>query len=581
MAEARKPFNLHKPGAALLSLDPESLPHTFYSSHHQAQHTMPLITPAMRRAPPQPPTSSPAVGSSSTATLGPQSLPPLLTIPLTPETLGKIKEPVKRIASEEDVEKWKQSTSYSTYLLFLQRVAEACVGKYARLPPPPSPSSTATNPFEKLIQLLHELNSWTDNIEPQAKPQRFGNLAFRDWGQRLSDRIDRLHEELLPERLHAFVPELKGYLGDAWGSFTRIDYGSGHELAFFAWVGFLYRLGFFTEMGKGEEEGETIADEAVEERIGLEIFPLYLLVVWRLQDRYGLEPAGSHGVWGLDDFQFLPYVLGAAQLRTQSSLRPSQIVPLSSHPSILNGQLGSKRDPERLISAPLTLPTSLLVEGGERVVIPNLYLTSLLRIQVLKRGPFHEHSPLLHDIATTVPNWVKVYGGMVKMYCAECLGKKVVVQHFPFGGTGYVWEDRPIVVNAGVALEVGGAGGGGGRGMALGGTRGNMGSMGIPTARVTTTLRGGIGGLPGSMCPGRIPGGGGEGRRDGALGHALGLGPRVGRGGLGTMPATRAPGVQTSAVPPLRTRAPAASPSSAQATSSDEGKVDDEGKQDS
>ncbi|KAJ1571566.1 hypothetical protein NDA15_006396 [Ustilago hordei] len=69
-----------------------------------------------------------------------------------------------------------------------------------------------------------------------------------------------------------------------------------------------------------------------------------------------------------------------------------------------------------------------------------------------------------------------------------------------------------------------------------------MGSMGIPTARVTTTLRGGIGGLPGSMCPGRIPGGGGEGRRDGAL---------------------------------------AASPSSAQATSSDEGKVDDEGKQDS
>ncbi|KAJ1571375.1 hypothetical protein NDA15_000327 [Ustilago hordei] len=268
---------------------------------------MPLITPAMRRAPPQPPTSSPAVGFSSTTTLGPQSLPPLPTIPLTPETLGKIKEPLRLV-----------------------------LANMLAYPLPPSPSSTATNPFEKLIQLLHELNSWTDNIEPQAKPQRFGNLAFRDWGQRLSDRIDRLHEELLPERLHAFVPELKGYLGDAWGSFTRIDYGSGHELAFFAWVGFLYRLGFFTEVGKGEEEGETIADEAVEERIGLEIFPLYLLVVWRLQDRYGLEPAGSHGVWGLDDFQFLPYVLGAAQLRTQSSLRPSQIVPLSSQP--LNSQ---------------------------------------------------------------------------------------------------------------------------------------------------------------------------------------------------------------------------------------------------
>jgi len=41
---------------------------------------------------------------------------------------------------------------------------------------------------------------------------------------------------------------------------------------------------------------------------------------------------------------------------------------------------------------------------------------------------------LLHNIATTVPNWAKVESGLFKMYKVEVLQKVPVVQHFWFGG---------------------------------------------------------------------------------------------------------------------------------------------------
>jgi len=64
---------------------------------------------------------------------------------------------------------------------------------------------------------------------------------------------------------------------------------------------------------------------------------------------------------------------------------------------------------------------------------------SINRIKEVKRGPFHEHSSQLHSIAVSVRTWDKVNSGLFKMYEAEVLGKRVVVQHLHLGGL-IAWE---------------------------------------------------------------------------------------------------------------------------------------------
>jgi serine/threonine-protein phosphatase 2A activator len=92
---------------------------------------------------------------------------------------------------------------------------------------------------------------------------------------------------------HPAAIELIPYLIGGFGDKTRIDYGSGHELSFVGWLCCLELLGLF--------------DDIDHQAIVTRVFQRYLQLVRKLQHVYNLEPAGSHGVWGLDDYQFLPY----------------------------------------------------------------------------------------------------------------------------------------------------------------------------------------------------------------------------------------------------------------------------------
>ncbi len=61
-----------------------------------------------------------------------------------------------------------------------------------------------------------------------------------------------------------------------------------------------------------------------------------------------------------------------------------------------------------------------------------MFMGCIKYINEVKKGPFHEHSPLLYDISA-VPFWTKVNTGLHKMYVAEVMNKFPIVQHFLFG----------------------------------------------------------------------------------------------------------------------------------------------------
>lgn len=261
----------------------------------------------------------------------------------------------------------------------------------------------------KLMSMLDALQQWVQEVptQPQSS-QRFGNLAFRTYISLVEEVSCVRHDiqtdrQRLPPMLQWMDERLRGQVlplfiqSHAFGHKTRLDYGTGHELAF---VCALYCITVQLAMSE-DPETDSIADDLV-----LRVFPRYLDLTTALQVTYRLEPAGSHGVWGLDDYVFLPYLFGSAQV------------------------LGSDLNPTQALTA-ATRPNSKPEEFDD------MYSLALHRVGYFKKGArFSEHSPLLHSLSQ-FPSWVKVHSGLVKMFAAEVLGKRVVVQGLWVGG--WLW----------------------------------------------------------------------------------------------------------------------------------------------
>ncbi|KAM9176526.1 serine/threonine-protein phosphatase 2A activator isoform 2-T3 [Mergus octosetaceus] len=273
--------------------------------------------------------------------------------------------PKKEINIVSDMGKWKRSQAYADYMGFILTLNEGVRGKKLTC------DYKVSEPIEKLVALLNTLDRWIDETPPVDQPSRFGNKAFRTWYAKLDQEAENLVAAVIPKHLANAAPEVAVYLKEAVGNSTRIDYGTGHEAAFAAFLCCLCKIGVLR-----------VDDQMA---IVFKVFNRYLEVMRKLQKTYRMEPAGSQGVWGLDDFQFLPFIWGSSQLIDHPNLEPRHFV-------------------------------------DEKVVNENhkdfMFLECILFITEMKTGPFAEHSNQLWNISA-VPSWSKVNQGLIRMYKAE------------------------------------------------------------------------------------------------------------------------------------------------------------------
>ncbi|KAJ2479693.1 Serine/threonine-protein phosphatase 2A activator 2 [Coemansia sp. RSA 2131] len=284
--------------------------------------------------------------------------------------------PVRQILSPDDLERYLESPACTELVGFITTLNDAIIGVKTT-------DSIEDSPVvQNLLKLLDKIKQTNDDTPPLDTKSRFGNPAFRDFYNTCERELPMWLADIVPTE---HVEQVSTYLCESFGNCRRIDYGTGHELNFIAFLLCLHKL--------------KIIAQSDFPALVIHVFYKYISVMRGLQMTYWLEPAGSQGVWGLDDFHFLPFLFGSGQLRTHKHLKPK---------SIHNQEILDEFSRDYM------------------------YFECVRFVMSIKTGSLRWHSPMIDDISGA-KSWEKVNLGLFKMFRVEVIGKLPIMQHFMFG----------------------------------------------------------------------------------------------------------------------------------------------------
>lgn len=191
------------------------------------------------------------------------SLPSRALEPLHRNASHTFKVPVKCINDGDHVSFFLSSKAYTDIMTFIFQLNVAMLPRKTEKENSGFKEWTLQDPdvsfppiVKDLAKLLEALSRIIDEAPPDPGPRRFGNVSFRKWSDLVKERVSDLLDQYLPaEALEPFKDasegdvsakqEIETYLIGSFGSSQRLDYGSGHELSFLAFLGCLWKLGVF------------------------------------------------------------------------------------------------------------------------------------------------------------------------------------------------------------------------------------------------------------------------------------------------------------------------------------------------